>query len=80
MPKRIANSRFNRMRPGRIFNRFGRIRYGWRALKALTDLEKVERRLEEQDLDEKLRVKYENFKQVATRILPRKLLQRSQNR
>jgi len=80
MTKRVSNSRFNRMRPGRLAAHFGRIRYGWRVLKALTDLEKVERRLDEQDLDEKLRVRYENFKEKAKTILPRKLLQRSQNR
>lgn len=80
MPKRIANSRFNRMRPNRLFTHFKRIRYGWRVHRALTDLEKVNERLQEADLDEKLRVRYENFKIKARAILSRKLLQRSQNR
>ena len=74
MSKRIANCR------GRKTVRFGRIRYGWRVMRAATDLEKVNERLQEQDLDEKLRLKYENFKQAATRILPKKLLQRHQDR
>ena len=73
MSKRIANTRA-------VTARNGRVRYGWRVKKLKTDLEKVDEQLQMQDLDEKLRVKYENFKQRAISILPKKLLQRHQGR
>ena len=74
MSKRIANCR------GRKTAHFKTIRYGWRPKKAAVDLDTINRKLEEGGLSEEITARYENFKQGALRILPKKLLQRHQDR
>ena len=80
MSKRISNSRINRMRPGKLAAHFGRIRYGWRAIALKTKLENIEERLQDEKLEDSIRVRYENFKISAKQMLPKKLLRRTQIR
>jgi len=80
MSKRISNSRINRMRPGRLAAHFGRIRYGWRSKRALSNLEKTEELLTQEGLEDELKVRYENVKSKLKSVLPKNLLRRHQGR
>jgi hypothetical protein len=74
MSKRVANCR------SRKTARFGRVRYGWRVVKAATDLQSVNDKLEQQEMDGDMRQKFEEVKSKLRSFIPKRLLRRTQRR
>ena len=74
MPKRLANCR------GFGNARFGRIRFGWRHYRMLTQLDELTVIKDKGDLDDKAMQKYESFKSRVKQIIPKALLRRHQAR
>ena len=73
MSKRIANTKENTAR-------FGRIRIGWRKRRMLSQIEKMEELDRMEKLKEKAKQKFETLKAKAMKIIPKKLLLRHQGR
>lgn len=73
MSKRIANCK------GRGNARFGRVRYGWKTLRAAEQYEKLNKMLSG-DLEDAIRAKYQDVKATLGRFIPKKLLRRHQGR
>ena len=66
MSKRLSNKTHSRKTPAR-----SRVRLGWKKLKMLTDLEKMNKAEQEKTITEDMQVKYDAFKQVARKQLGR---------
>ncbi len=74
MSKRIANSKCTTKA------RNGRVRYGWKTIKAMNQFEKLNKALGGDDLKEEIRAKYEAAKNTLKRFIPKKMLRRHQAR